>query len=169
MTRSLVIVESPTKAKSIGGFLRGMGGDDVVVEASMGHIRDLPGSAKDLPEKYRKEPWAYLAVNVDDDFDPVWVLSKRSRDQVKKLKKALEGADEVYLATDEDREGDETGEQVTTLHERVAPGQAVPLEVAHDEHGAEDRQDRAEGDPLGSGRLLGGGPGRSPLPNQWSE
>ncbi len=106
MTRSLVIVESPTKAKSIGGFLRGMGGDDVVVEASMGHIRDLPGSAKDLPEKYRKEPWAYLAVNVDDDFDPVWVLSKRSRDQVKKLKKALEGADEVYLATDEDREGE---------------------------------------------------------------
>ncbi len=78
----------------------------MVVEASMGHIRDLPGSAKDLPEKYRKEPWAYLAVNVDDDFDPVWVLSKRSRDQVKKLKKALEGADEVYLATDEDREGE---------------------------------------------------------------
>jgi DNA topoisomerase I len=106
VTRSLVIVESPTKAKSIGGFLRGLGGDDVVVEASMGHIRDLPGSAKDLPEKYRKEPWAYLAVNVDDDFDPVWVLSKRSRDQVKKLKKALEGADEVYLATDEDREGE---------------------------------------------------------------
>jgi DNA topoisomerase I len=106
VTRSLVIVESPTKAKSIGGFLRGLGGDDVVVEASMGHIRDLPGSAKDLPEKYRKEPWAYLAVNVDEDFDPVWVLSKRSRDQVKKLKKALEGADEVYLATDEDREGE---------------------------------------------------------------
>ena len=72
----------------------------------MGHIRDLPGSAKDLPEKYRKEPWAYLAVNVDDDFDPVYVLSKRSRDQVKKLKQAMEGVDEVYLATDEDREGE---------------------------------------------------------------
>ena len=106
MARSLVIVESPTKAKSIGQFLRGLTGDDVVVEASMGHIRDLPGSAKDLPEKYRKEPWAYLAVNVDEDFEPVYVLSKRSRDHVKKLKKALEGADEVYLATDEDREGE---------------------------------------------------------------
>jgi DNA topoisomerase-1 len=104
--KSLVIVESPTKAKSIGQFLRGLTGDDVVVEASMGHIRDLPGSAKDLPERYRKEPWAYLAVNVDDDFDPVYVLSKRSRDHVKKLKKALEGVDEVYLATDEDREGE---------------------------------------------------------------
>ncbi|MFP5332928.1 MAG: type I DNA topoisomerase [Acidimicrobiia bacterium] len=106
MTRSLVIVESPTKAKSIGQFLRGLTDDEVVVEASMGHIRDLPGSAKDLPEKYRREPWAYLAVNVDDDFDPVYVLSKRSRDHVKKLKKALEGADELYLATDEDREGE---------------------------------------------------------------
>jgi DNA topoisomerase-1 len=106
VTRSLVIVESPTKAKSIGQFLRGLTGDDVVVEASMGHIRDLPGSAKELPEKYRKEPWAYLAVNVHEDFEPVYVLSSRSRDRVKKLKKALEGADEVYLATDEDREGE---------------------------------------------------------------
>jgi DNA topoisomerase I len=106
VARSLVIVESPTKAKSIGQFLRGLSDDEVVVEASMGHIRDLPGSAKDLPERYRKEPWAYLAVNVDDEFDPVYVLSKRSRDQVKKLKDALKGADEVYLATDEDREGE---------------------------------------------------------------
>ncbi|MEX2279278.1 MAG: type I DNA topoisomerase [Acidimicrobiia bacterium] len=106
MTRSLVIVESPTKAKSIGQFLRGMSDDEVVVEASMGHIRDLPGSAKDLPERYRKEPWAYLAVNVDDGFEPVYVLSSRSRDHVKKLKKAMEGVDEVYLATDEDREGE---------------------------------------------------------------
>ncbi|HVR32179.1 MAG TPA: type I DNA topoisomerase [Acidimicrobiia bacterium] len=106
MTRSLVIVESPTKAKSIGQFLRGLSGDEVVVEASMGHIRDLPGSAKDLPERYRKEPWAYLAVNVEDGFEPVYVLSKRSRDHVKKLKKAMEAADEVYLATDEDREGE---------------------------------------------------------------
>jgi DNA topoisomerase I len=106
VTRSLVIVESPTKAKSIGQFLRGVTGDEVVVEASMGHIRDLPASAKDLPERYRKEPWAYLAVNVEEDFDPVYVLSKRSKDQVKKLKKAMDGVDEVYLATDEDREGE---------------------------------------------------------------
>ncbi len=106
MARSLVIVESPTKARSIGQFLRGTAGDEVVVEASMGHIRDLPGSAKDLPERYRKEPWAYLAVNVDDGFDPVYVLSARSRDHVKKLKRAMDGVDEVYLATDEDREGE---------------------------------------------------------------
>ncbi|MEX1006153.1 MAG: type I DNA topoisomerase [Acidimicrobiia bacterium] len=106
MTRSLVIVESPTKARSIGQFLRGLTDDEVVVEASMGHIRDLPGSAKDLPEKYRKEPWAYLAVNVEDDFDPVYVVSGRSRDQVKKLKQAMKGVDEIYLATDEDREGE---------------------------------------------------------------
>ena len=106
MARSLVIVESPTKAKSIGQFLRGLTDDEVVVEASMGHIRDLPGSAKDLPEKYRKEPWAYLAVNVEDDFDPVYVVSGRSRDQVKKLKQAMKDVDEVYLATDEDREGE---------------------------------------------------------------
>jgi DNA topoisomerase I len=106
VTRSLVIVESPTKAKSIGQFLRGLTDDEVVVEASMGHIRDLPGSAKDLPEKYRKEPWAYLAVNVEDDFDPVYVVSGRSRDQVKKLKAAMKGVDEIYLATDEDREGE---------------------------------------------------------------
>ena len=106
MTRSLVIVESPTKARSIGQFLRGLTDDEVVVEASMGHIRDLPGSAKDLPEKYRKEPWAYLAVNVEDDFDPVYVVSGRSRDQVKKLKAAMKDVDEVYLATDEDREGE---------------------------------------------------------------
>jgi DNA topoisomerase I len=106
VTRSLVIVESPTKARSIGQFLRGLTDDEIVVEASMGHIRDLPGSAKDLPEKYRKEPWAYLAVNVDEDFDPVYVVSGRSRDQVKKLKAAMKDVDEIYLATDEDREGE---------------------------------------------------------------
>src|SRR5690606_5805537 len=83
VTRSLVIVESPTKARSIGQFLRGLSDDEVVVEASMGHIRDLPGSAKDLPERYRKEPWAYLAVNVEEGFEPVYVLSGRSKDQVK--------------------------------------------------------------------------------------
>ena len=107
MATSLVIVESPTKAKSIGQFLRARGaGDEVVVEASMGHIRDLPGSAKDLPERFKKEPWAYLAVNVDEDFEPIYVVSGRSRDRVKKLRQLLADADELYLATDEDREGE---------------------------------------------------------------
>lgn len=106
MSRSVVIVESPTKAKSIGQFLRGVVDGEVVVEASMGHIRDLPGSAKDLPEKYRKEPWAYLAVNVDEGFDPVYVVSPKARERVKKLKQLVAEADTLYLATDEDREGE---------------------------------------------------------------
>ncbi len=72
----------------------------------MGHIRDLPGSAKDLPERFKKEPWAYLAVNVDEDFEPIYVVSGRSRDRVKKLRQLLADADELYLATDEDREGE---------------------------------------------------------------
>lgn len=106
MSRSVVIVESPTKAKSIGQFLRGVAGENVVVEASMGHIRDLPGSAKDLPEKYRKEPWAYLAVDVENGFAPVYVVSARAKERVKKLKQLVAEADTLYLATDEDREGE---------------------------------------------------------------
>ncbi len=106
MVKSLVIVESPTKARSIGQLLRSAAGSDVVVEASMGHIRDLPTSAKDLPEKYKKEPWAYLAVDVDHDFQPVYVVSKQRRDRIQKLKTLLAEADELYLATDEDREGE---------------------------------------------------------------
>jgi DNA topoisomerase-1 len=101
----LVIVESPTKAKSIGQYLQAVD-PDVKVEASMGHVRDLPGSSKDLPEKYKKEPWAYLAVDVDHDFEPVYITSTRSKAQIKKLKDLLEDADELYLATDEDREGE---------------------------------------------------------------
>ena len=106
MVKSLVIVESPTKARSIGQLLRSVAGNDVVVEASMGHIRDLPTSAKDLPEKYKKEPWAYLAVDVDHDFQPVYVVSKQRRERIQKLKTLLADADELYLATDEDREGE---------------------------------------------------------------
>ncbi|MDH4118521.1 MAG: type I DNA topoisomerase [Acidimicrobiia bacterium] len=105
MSGPLVIVESPTKAKSIGRFLRAVD-PDVKVEASMGHVRDLPGGAKELPERYKKEPWAYLAVNVDDGFEPVYVVSARSRPQIKKLKELLADADELFLATDEDREGE---------------------------------------------------------------
>ncbi len=106
VSKSVVIVESPTKAKSIGQFLRGVVDGEVVVEASMGHVRDLPGSAKDLPEKYRKEPWAYLAVDVDSGFEPVYVVSGRARDRVKKLRQLVAEADQLFLATDEDREGE---------------------------------------------------------------
>ncbi|MDR3109897.1 MAG: type I DNA topoisomerase [Planctomycetaceae bacterium] len=99
---SLVIVESPEKAKNIGGFV----GKDYLVEASVGHIRDLPRSAKDIPASIKKEPWARLGVNVDNDFEPVYVISSDKTKQIKKLKDLLKQASSLYLATDEDREGE---------------------------------------------------------------
>ncbi|MCL6537520.1 MAG: type I DNA topoisomerase [Acidothermus sp.] len=98
----LVIVESPAKARTIAGFL----GPGYVVESSVGHVRDLPASAAEIPEKYKKEPWARLGVNVDKDFEPLYVVTAEKRKQVAKLKQALANADELYLATDEDREGE---------------------------------------------------------------
>jgi DNA topoisomerase-1 len=100
--KRLVIVESPTKAKTIRKFL----GKDYVVESCMGHIRDLPQSAKDIPEKYKKQPWARLGVDVDHDFDPIYTVPKNKTKIIKTLKDLLEDADELYLATDEDREGE---------------------------------------------------------------
>ncbi|MDO4550573.1 MAG: type I DNA topoisomerase [Planctomycetia bacterium] len=101
-TKYLVIVESPAKARTISKFL----GKDYVIEASIGHIRDLPQGAKEVPEKYRSEPWAYLGVNVDDNFEPVYIIPKDKKKQVDKLKSLLKNAEELYLATDEDREGE---------------------------------------------------------------
>jgi DNA topoisomerase-1 len=98
----LIIVESPTKARTISRFL----GDGVTVEASMGHIRDLPRSAAEIPESIRGQDWARLGVNVAEGFAPVYVVPKERRDRVKKLKDLLKKADELYLATDEDREGE---------------------------------------------------------------
>ncbi|MQS07674.1 type I DNA topoisomerase [Streptomyces alkaliphilus] len=100
--RRLVIVESPAKAKTIKGYL----GPGYVVEASVGHIRDLPGSAAEVPAKYKGRPWARLGVNVDEDFEPLYVVNSDKKDQVKKLKELLAESDELYLATDEDREGE---------------------------------------------------------------
>ncbi|GAB3113554.1 type I DNA topoisomerase [Streptomyces calidiresistens] len=100
--RRLVIVESPAKAKTIKGYL----GPGYVVEASVGHIRDLPGSAAEVPAKYKGRPWARLGVNVDEDFQPLYVVNSDKKDQVKKLKELLAESDELYLATDEDREGE---------------------------------------------------------------
>jgi len=102
MSKTLVIVESPTKAKKISEYL----GDDVVVEASMGHIRDLPRSAKEIPAKYKDEEWATLGVNVDAGFEPIYVIAPNRRENIKKLKKAADEATQIYLATDEDREGE---------------------------------------------------------------
>ena len=100
--RRLVIVESPAKARTIAGYL----GKGYVVESSIGHIRDMPGSAADIPDNLRKEPWARLGVNIDADFEPLYVVNADKRQQVSKLKKLLKDADELLLATDEDREGE---------------------------------------------------------------
>jgi DNA topoisomerase-1 len=102
MPKSLVIVESPTKARTIASFL----GSDAKVESSMGHIRDLPRSASEIPKRAKGEEWARLGVNVDNDFEPLYVVPKERKSQVKKLKDLLADVDELYLATDEDREGE---------------------------------------------------------------
>src|SRR5947208_5840367 len=98
----LVIVESPAKAKTIAGYL----GDDFVVESSIGHIRDLPERAADIPEQYKGEAWARLGVDVDHDFEPLYIVDPDKRKKVGELKKLLAGSDELWLATDEDREGE---------------------------------------------------------------
>ena len=102
MAHKLVIVESPTKAQKIGGFL----GSGYVVESSIGHIRDLPTSAADTPARIKDKPWGRLAVDVDNGFQPYYVVPRNKKDHIKKLKGLLKDADELYLATDEDREGE---------------------------------------------------------------
>ncbi|HET6865242.1 MAG TPA: toprim domain-containing protein, partial [Solirubrobacteraceae bacterium] len=100
--RRLVIVESPAKARTIAGYL----GPDYVVESSIGHIRDLPGSSAEIPAEKKKEPWARLGVDVDHGFEPLYIVNPDKKQQVQKLKAALKDADELLLATDEDREGE---------------------------------------------------------------
>jgi DNA topoisomerase-1 len=100
--KTLVIVESPAKAKKISGYL----GPDYVVLASVGHIRDLAAKASQLPEADRKKPWAKLAVNVDDGFQPFYVTHESKKPVIRDLKAALKDADLLLLATDEDREGE---------------------------------------------------------------
>jgi len=100
--KRVVIVESPAKARTIAGYL----GDDFVVESSVGHIRDLPQSAADIPAKHKKEPWARLGVDVENDFEPLYILDPDKKKTVDMLKKRVAEADEVLLATDEDREGE---------------------------------------------------------------
>jgi DNA topoisomerase-1 len=98
----LVIVESPTKAKTIRKFLP----KEYVVEASMGHVRDLPQSATDIPQKLKQEEWTKIGVNVDHDFEPLYVVPKGKSKVIQDLKKKMADADMLYLATDEDREGE---------------------------------------------------------------
>jgi DNA topoisomerase-1 len=102
MPKSLVIVESPAKAQTIGRFL-GKGYD---VKASFGHVRDLPESASDVPEEFKKKKWGKLGVNVEENFEPVYVVTSDKKKHVAELRKAAKDADEILLATDEDREGE---------------------------------------------------------------
>lgn len=102
MGKPLIIVESPAKARTMAKFL----GDDYKVEASVGHIRDLPENAAAIPAKYRKLAWARTGIDIENDFKPLYVLTTRGRTQVKKLKALIKDAPVVYLATDEDREGE---------------------------------------------------------------
>lgn len=102
MAKQLVIVESPAKAKTISKFL----GPTYVVESSIGHIRDLPKRASDIPAAQKSLPWSRLGVDVENSFKPLYVVSSEKKAQVAKLKQLIKDADELYLATDEDREGE---------------------------------------------------------------
>jgi DNA topoisomerase-1 len=102
VSKPLIIVESPAKARTIARFL----GSDYEVESSIGHIRDLPRNASEIPTAYREKPWAKLGVDVENDFKPLYIVPREKKDQIKKLRAALKEASEVFLATDEDREGE---------------------------------------------------------------
>ncbi|MGE3343974.1 MAG: type I DNA topoisomerase [Vicinamibacterales bacterium] len=102
MAKPLVIVESPAKAKTISKFL----GKDWVVEASIGHVRDLPSSASEIPAAVKAESWARLGVNVDDGYSPLYVIPQEKRAKIRELKAKVKDASALYLATDEDREGE---------------------------------------------------------------
>lgn len=121
----LVIVESPTKARTIRNYLP----KEYHVEASMGHIRDLPASAAEVPPAHKGTPWSRLGVNVEDDFDPLYVIPASKKKVVTELRKQLQEADELILATDEDREGESIGWH---LHEVLKPKVPVRRMVFHE-------------------------------------
>src|SRR5262245_14523064 len=102
MSKRLVIVESPTKARTIEKFL----GKDFEVLASYGHVRDLPNNGAEIPETVKKEKWSRLGINIDQDFSPLYIIPEEKKKRVTDLKKAVKEADEILLATDEDREGE---------------------------------------------------------------
>ncbi len=114
---ALVIVESPAKARTIEGYL----GDGFVVESSVGHIRDLPSSAREIPAAVSGEPWARLGVNVDDDFAPLYVIPASKQAQVTKLRKLLKDANALILACDEDREGEAIAWHLTEVLKPKVP------------------------------------------------
>jgi DNA topoisomerase-1 len=123
--KPLVIVESPAKAKTIAGLL----GSDYVVESSIGHIRDLPRRADEVPAAYKAETWSRLGVDVDNGFKPLYVVSSEKKSQVAKLRQLVKQASEVYLASDEDREGESIAWH---LLEVLAPRVPVKRMVFHE-------------------------------------
>ncbi|HEX4244132.1 MAG TPA: DNA topoisomerase, partial [Acidimicrobiales bacterium] len=123
--KPLVIVESPAKAKTIAGLL----GPGYVVESSIGHIRDLPRRADEVPAAYKGEDWSRLGVDVDNGFKPLYVISTDKKSQVSKLKQLVKQASEVYLASDEDREGESIAWH---LLEVLAPTVPVKRMVFHE-------------------------------------
>ena len=123
---ALVIVESPAKAKTIAGYL----GSTYVVESSIGHVRDLPRNAADVPAAYKNESWARLGIDVDNDFKPLYVITNERKDQIKKLRALVKDVDEIYLATDEDREGEAIAwHLLEVLHPRVPVKRMVFHEI----------------------------------------
>ena len=129
MPNALVIVESPAKAKTIAGYL----GDDFVVESSIGHVRDLPRNAAEVPKTYRNEPWARIGIDVDNDFKPLYVVAADRKTQITKLKSLLAQADELFLATDEDREGEAIAwHLLEVLNPRVPVKRMVFHEITRD-------------------------------------
>ncbi|MHC4852862.1 MAG: type I DNA topoisomerase [Planctomycetota bacterium] len=124
--KTLVIVESPAKARTIGRFL----GSDFMIEASVGHIRDLPANAAEIPERFKKEKWARLGIDIEDEFRPLYVVPKAKREHIRRLKKCLKEASRLYLATDEDREGEAISwHLVQELKPKVAVGRLVFHEI----------------------------------------
>ncbi|MDE3086552.1 MAG: type I DNA topoisomerase [Acidobacteriota bacterium] len=115
--KPLVIVESPAKARTIAGML----GPDYVVESSVGHIRDLPRRAQEVPTAYRGEGWARLGVDVDNGFKPLYVVAPEKKDVVSRLKALVKQASELYLATDEDREGESIAWHLTEVLSPTVP------------------------------------------------
>ncbi|MGA0123082.1 MAG: type I DNA topoisomerase [Gaiellales bacterium] len=123
--KPLVIVESPAKARTISKFL----GKDYVIEASVGHVRDLPANATEVPAAIKKEAWGRLGINVEDGFKPVYVVPKDKREHLRRLKKLVKEASVLYLATDEDREGESISWH---LLEELSPKTEVRRLVFHE-------------------------------------
>ncbi|MCB1057464.1 MAG: DNA topoisomerase I, partial [Acidobacteria bacterium] len=126
---SLVIVESPAKAKTISRIL----GKDYTVEASYGHVRDLPEKADQIPEQVKKESWARLGVNVDQDFEPLYVVPQDKKKYIQRLRQALKGADELLLATDEDREGESISWHVLEILKPKVPVRRIAFHEITDD------------------------------------